>query len=82
MDEKAKKDRDVKGVYKREKASKKKIDDPEPMARRQTLTDLESAIHWKDKRKFLEVLRAAGISDGSENFRQLVELYDRFHSRW
>ena len=82
MDEKAKKDRDVKGVYKREKASKQKVDDPEAIARRQTLKDLERAIHWKDKRKFLEVLRTAGISDGSENFRQLVELYDRFHSRW
>jgi ribosome-interacting GTPase 1 len=82
VDEKPKKDKDLKEVYKREKASKKRLDDPEALKRRQTLRDVEKAIHWKDKRKFLEVLRAAGIIDGSEKFRQLVEIYDQLHSHW
>jgi len=68
----------LKRVYKREKASKKRIDDLEAAEREQTFRDLEMAIHWKDKRKFLEFLRNAGIRDGSEKFAQLVELYDRF----
>ena len=82
MDDKSKRDKEVRDVYKREKSSRKRTDDPEAMERQQTLRDLENAIHWQDKRKFLEFLRTAGISDGSEKFRQLVELYDQLHSRW
>ena len=82
MDDKVKKDKDLKDVYKRERSTRKRIDDPETLEKEQTLRDLESAIHWKDKRKFLGFLRTAGIIDGSEKFLQLVELYDRLHSRW
>jgi hypothetical protein len=82
MDEKAKKDMEVRDLYKREKSSRRRLDDPEALDRLQTLRDLEKTIHWKDKRKFLEFLRTAGITDGSEKFRQLVDLYDQLHSRW
>ena len=82
MDEKSKKDRDVKEVYKREKASKKRVDDPQAIERMEALRNLERAIHMKDRRKFLELLRKYGITDGSEKFRQIVEIYDRIHSSW
>jgi hypothetical protein len=82
VDEKSKKERDLKEVYKREKASRKRIDDPEATKRANVVKELERAFHLKDRRKFLEAIRTAGISDGSERFRQIVELYDRMHSRW
>ncbi len=82
VDDKAKKNKDLKNIYKREKSSRKRIDDAEALERQQTLRDLDSAIHWKDRRRFLEFLRTGGIIDGSEKFRQLVELYDRLHSHW
>ena len=82
MDEKSKKDRDLREVYKREKASRTRIDDPEASELANSLKRLENAIHLKDRRKFLEAVRTAGISDGSEKFRQIVEVYDRIHSRW
>ena len=82
MDEKSKKNRDVKEVYKREKASKRRVDDPQAIDRLEALKNLERAIHMKDRRKFLELLRRYGITDGSEKFRQIVEIYDRIHSSW
>ena len=73
---------DLKTVYKRDKASRKKVDDPEAQKRLQTRQRLEEAFEWKDKRKFLEAIRHAGFVDGSDEFRELVELYDQKHSRW
>ena len=73
---------DVKTVYKRDKASRKKIDDPEGRKPLRTRQKLAEAFEWMDKRKFLEAIRHAGFVDGSEEFRELVELYDQKHSRW
>ena len=73
---------DLKTVYKRDRASRKKIDDPEAKKLLKTRQKLIEAFEWKDKRKFLEAIRRAGFADGSEEFRELVELYDQKHSRW
>ena len=51
-------------------------------SRMEALRNLERAIHMKDRRKFLELLSKYGITDGSEKFRQIVEIYDRIHSSW
>ena len=47
-----------------------------------TRQKLAEAFEWKDKRKFLEAIRRAGFADGSEEFHDLVALYDQKHSRW
>jgi uncharacterized protein YpiB (UPF0302 family) len=57
VDDKAKKDKDLKNTYEREKSSRKGIDDAEALQRQRTLRDVDSAIHWKDRRRFLEFLK-------------------------
>ena len=76
------KEDDLKTAYKRDKASRKKVDHPEARKRLRTRQKLAEAFEWKDRRKFLEAIRHAGFADGSEEFRELVKLYDQKHSRW
>ena len=54
----------------------KHIDRDAIKRRQESLKALRILIQKKDKRGFMEAIRAYGIEDGTDEFRKMIELWD------